>query len=407
MVNKSVIFLLVLACGCLPAKEADRNEYAELPLNISLLPGISIGDAVAKESGKKIMNTGLAWNILAGRAARLRGMEYSGIMGEYTEDVEGVQISGILNIVGGNLQGVQYAGIFNEVSGSVRGLQIAGIYNHSGGLLQGVQCGSIVNSAGLDGQGAQLAGIANEVQGSFKGVQTAGILNEADKAMQGAQFAGIVNESGGNVTGAQFAGIVNKCRGTLDGIQCAGIVNIAVNVDHGIQIGLVNVAKENSGIPIGLVSHVDGVPKYYELWGDDMGFVYTGLRSGSRKVYNLVFAGIRIAEAPFNWAIGAGVGYRKDFNHHVELNAGLNAMSLSKRIFWNKSVDRVHLYQIRCVMTWQPWERFSCFAGPTLNCLVAPDEESADFAPYHLVQTTINDHDVRIWFGFVIGIRLK
>ena len=409
MVNKWLTLLLVLIVSgsSLFAEDEDRNEYAELPLNISFVPGISIGDAVAKESGKKIFNNGLVWNILGGRAARLRGLEYSGIMGQYTEDVQGVQISGILNLIGGNLEGVQSAGIYNNVSDSVNGVQIASIYNHAGKSLLGVQCGSIVNSVGQDGRGVQFAGVTNDVQGYFYGLQFAGIVNETGNSVQGAQFAGIVNESSGNVRGAQFAGIVNRCRGELNGLQCAGIVNIASKVEKGVQIGVVNVAKENNGVPIGLVSHVDGVPKYYEIWGDDTGFIYSGLRSGNRRVYNLVFVGIRVIDEPYNWAIGADVGYRKELEHSIELNAGLSAMTMSKRIFWNRSVDYVHLYQLRCVMTWNPLEHLSLFGGPTLNCLVASDEESADFAPYHFVNTTINDYNVRIWAGFVLGIRLR
>ncbi len=439
----------------LSAKDKESSDYVELPFNISFVPGIGLGDMVSQAAGKKIINTGLAYNILAGRAAKLRGLEYSGIMGQYTEDVHGAQFSGILSLCGGDLNGVQFSGIFNEVSGYVKGAQFGGIVNivkqnmlglqnggignavkgdyqggQFGGILNvvggechGAQFGGIINEVGGNFQGAQFGGIVNivkqnalglqnggignAVEGDYQGIQFGGIMNEVGGECHGAQFGGIVNETRGSFQGAQFGGIVNVCQGTLKGVQCAGIVNIAGKVEKGVQIGLINVAKEHHGIPIGLVTHVEGVPKYFEIWGDEMGFIYTGFRSGNHQIYNLVFSGIRVAEEPYGWTFGVGLGFRKPLPNRMVMDVGVNSMVLFKRLFWNSSSQHVYQYQIRGTMIWNSTRRFSIFAGPTLNMLFASNEEGTDFVPYTLFKLRWCRKEFRLWPGFIIGIRLK
>ena len=75
--------LLVGASLCAAA----TGKYVRVPVNLSVVHKISIGDAIAGDTGKKVINSGFALNLLTGRAANLRGVDLSSIWSEYTEDI--------------------------------------------------------------------------------------------------------------------------------------------------------------------------------------------------------------------------------------------------------------------------------------------------------------------------------
>ena len=120
-----------------------------------------------------------------------------------TESISGLTLS----IWGENPQHSLAIGFVNGTSGK------------SGGLSWG-----LVNY-GTDYVGVQL-GVVNFVKGDFTGWQD-----------------GVVNFTRGRVTGFQ-SGCVNYA-GTLSGLQW-GVVNVADKTDGGVQVGLVNVIRENT-----------------------------------------------------------------------------------------------------------------------------------------------------------------
>ena len=121
--------------------------------------------------------------------------------------------------------------------------------NQQTSLALGIANGAIGQSAGLS------VGILNYAD-SYKGLQW-GLVNYTKQdfaGWQGGFLFGVVvsavNYTGGTMQGFQ-AGVVNYA-GRLTGLQL-GVVNYAAAADAGVQIGLVNIVRQNtmwfSGLP--------------------------------------------------------------------------------------------------------------------------------------------------------------
>lgn len=114
--------------------------------------------------------------------------------------------------------------------------------NQQTSLAVGLANGSVGESAGLT------IGILNYAE-SYKGLQW-GLVNYTTKdfaGWQGGPLFGLlvsaVNYTGGDMKGLQ-AGLVNYA-GRLTGLQ-VGFVNYAERTDAGLQIGIVNIIRENT-----------------------------------------------------------------------------------------------------------------------------------------------------------------
>ncbi|PKL74572.1 MAG: hypothetical protein CVV27_19810 [Candidatus Melainabacteria bacterium HGW-Melainabacteria-1] len=175
--KRFLIFIVASACLFLPLASLSAMDYA--PIQISLVPGISI-----------------PWASSAGIAV--------GAIGNISGRVDFIQAAGVFNIAD-RMNGLQAAGVFNIAGGSQTPLQVAGVFN-IGADVAGIQSAGVFNIA-EDVAGAQVSGvfnIANEVQG----FQIGPIFNIADD---------------------------------VEGMQ-VGLVNVADHVD-GLQLGLVNISS--------------------------------------------------------------------------------------------------------------------------------------------------------------------
>jgi len=197
-------WLFLLMGASLSAESTEK--YVRVPVNISLVHKISIGDAIAGGTQKKVINSGFALNLLSGKAAKLRGVDISTIWSEYTEEIRGVQFAGLFSSTGTDASGAQFTGLFNGVGKNAGGVQFVGILNGVGGDAKGVQFAGGLNGVGGNVKGAQFAGIFNGVGGQVTGLQGASILNGVGDNFSGIQGAGILNGVGGNFSGVQGAG---------------------------------------------------------------------------------------------------------------------------------------------------------------------------------------------------------
>ena len=178
--------------------------------------------------------------------------------------------------------GAMFSIFINEAE-FVRGVQSAGIYNTAKDLC-GLQYAGIFNRTD-DAKGMQYAGIFNEAK-EFKGVQAAAIFNRSEDFV-GAQGAGIFNSSK-TMKGLQAAGIGNLAKETR-GAQVAGIFNYADKVSKdGLQIGLVNVAKEADGIQLGLLNlSKNGVLEVGASYTSNNNLRFA-LNSGNKHLYTVL-----------------------------------------------------------------------------------------------------------------------
>jgi hypothetical protein len=221
--------------------EDDDDNYAEgtrSAVALSLFPGFSIPAPMPEN-----VNVSLSAFMVSNR------------------NIQGVQASGFMGSITGDLRGCQAAGFMNTSNGSVSGAQAAGFMNVSSAndLLSGVQAAGFMNTANGDLKGVQAAGFLNETKGDIVGVQAAGFLNDAKGSVSGIQASGFLNNMDGEMNGAQTAGFLNVAHGSSKGAQISGFLNIAGDID-GAQIGVINVAKSNSGIALGVFNFIlDGI----------------------------------------------------------------------------------------------------------------------------------------------------
>jgi hypothetical protein len=419
--KKLIILWLLLSALAFAADDgysSDDDDYVKVPVNIGLWPGISTGDMWAEEAGyKKVYNTGFALSLIGMRAARLRGMDFSGIFSIYTEGVQGVQASGIFNIVNGNVAGVQAAGIFTIVDGDVKGIQANGIFGVQNGEFKGVQGTTIFNIQNGDFTGLQSTGIFTIQNGNFKGAQFSGVFAIQNGDFTGGQFSQIFNIQNGDFRGVQLSSSLNIVGGSFRGFQAA-TVNIARRFDRGLQVGIVNVAEEHYGVPVGLVTIVEDVPFGYDVWYDNLQFVNIGLRSGNDDYYNLISVGRRIEGDIQYYTIGGGFGKKIYLGDNWNMDLGINIAKLLNKHFkdgtyenfiWKNSklgyISRFNLVFRYGLNYRSNHGQGSIFIGPTINMWVSK-LETEDLTKDLWVDEKEDNNYIRVWPGFVVGVEL-
>lgn len=372
----AITFFLTLAFSGVIAQEqetlfntSDDSEYVVMPVNVSFFPGFSMGESVAK--GKKVKNH-ISYNILAGSAAKLEGVEFGGIWNAYTEEVFGLQWAGIANTVAGTGKGGQWAGIANVVEGEFKGAQWAGI----------------INKVDANAVCAQWAGIANIVAGTGEVAQWAGIANVVD----------------GEFRGAQWAGIANVVRNLEWGVQFSGIANVAEKVARGVQIGVVNVSNENDGIPVGPISYVNEFGLRYDVFADESKFFSAGLRTGTERFHNILFAGAQVND-PFRWSIGWVFGGHINVGEATYLDIDVSTQHINEKDQWTDGLNMLNKFRV--LGGWQASDSLSLYAGPTLNYFVSEISDGSDLASWSISEGKSGRHWKRWWPGFVIGIKVQ
>jgi len=442
-----------------------NSEYVKMPVNISLWKGYSLGESIAR--GRKITNY-ISFNIPRGRASRLRGIELGVFSNEYSENVIGIQAAGLANIVEGGGAGIQGAGLANVVSKDFTGIQAGGLGNVVGGDFIGIQAGGLasvvsgdsrflqagglgnvvdgdfigIQASGLanvvngDAQFIQASGLGNVVDGGFIGVQASGLVNVVNSDTKFIQAAGLGNVVGGDFigiqasglvnvvngegtgiqisglgnvidddfTGIQACGLVNVASGTFTGIQLSGLGNVTKNVAFGLQIGLFNVSADRAVIPVGLVSRVEDVPAWYDIWVDETGFINAGYRSGTDYFHNLVFIGAQASDT-FRWTVGWGLGghVQVGTSHFVDIDAQIQ--HISEEDIWTDRLNE--LGRFRIIGGWKVRDSVSIYAGPTLNYLVSRVNDGSDLASWSIHEEYSGNRWKRLWPGFVIGVRFE
>ena len=441
-VNKVVVIIaLVTACSIVSAHAADAgavyttrssNRYVTMPVNVSFFPGFSLGESMAR--GRRIVNL-FSLNILAGRAARLRGIEFGSIWNDYSENIEGAQFSGVINTVAGDGTGAQLAGVVNRIGGHFIGYQNAGVVNLVGGRFEGLQAGGVVNivreafhgvqvggTANLvydDFRGLQVGGVFNLSEGIAAGVQIAGVVNLANDRFGGVQVGGVLNRVGDKCEGLQVAGVINMVEGAFHGIQISGLVNFADRFESGIQLGVINIANDQRGLPVGVIT-IARNRQYIRLEaaGEDVMNIRVAFKLGVPYLYNIYAFG-KLPGDMNRWAYGFGFGTEtrigRSFTLNLEAVANQEIWIDDNRVSHLLYIDRLNLLnQLKCTLGLHLTKTLCIFGGPTLNVLVADHREDGldlggDLAPgwtfYERKTRHWNQTDVKMWIGFTAGIR--
>jgi hypothetical protein len=344
-------------------------------------------------------------NLIADRAAQVRGLQLSIGINWVDEEVRGSQIAVAANISNGSVSGMQAAAGGNAAHGDVHGFQAAAGLNLALGELHGFQASAGGNYASKDVVGFQSASGINLGMRNVTGMQAAAGANWAYGDLKGLQVAAGFNGTAGTLTGLQ-AGVVNYA-GATSGAQ-VGIVNVT-GQSHGLQLGLVNISDEDHGVPIGLVSYArkNGI-LHVGAYGTETSPANVMLKVGGHSVYNIFSAGIRPGREANNYTFAMGLGYRARLERSWLSFLDTEAVASSFNHDFDTDNDRLLiLSSLRVLGGWRLAQRFAITAGPTLNVLVRKQGFDEDVAPSAL-ESVLHEGPTRvsIYPGLVLGVEI-
>jgi len=243
--------------------------------------------------------------------ADLKGGAGAGVANIILGDVKGGVGSGVTNIVHGNLKGGAGTGVVNIVKGDVNGGVGSGVLNILNGDLKGGVGTGVVNIVKGNVNGGVGSGVANIVTGDLNGGIGTGVVNIVKGNLRGGVGSGVANIVKGNVDGVMGAGMVNIVGGTMNGLQVSGWVNIARRGD-GYQLGVVNLADEFDGVPVGMLSLYRNGRKDVDFSFDELSYGNITFKSGTPSIYNMLGIGFKdkngeLSDVRMHWGVGKHV----------------------------------------------------------------------------------------------------
>jgi hypothetical protein len=368
-----------------------------VPFSLGIIP--NVGDGPRERVRKE-----LSLNLLADRAAQVRGLQLSLGINWADEEVRGIQSAVGVNISGGPVAGLQTAVAGNVAGGDVAGVQAGVGASLTRGSLRGLQAAVGAAIVRGDLRGVQLASGVSWVSGSATGLQAAAGLSWVNHDFHGLQTAAGLTGVAGTMHGVQ-AGVVNYSA-EMAGTQ-VGVVNVA-SVSRGLQLGLINYMEEDQGVPIGLLSYArkNGILRL-DVFGTETSPANIGLKIGGRNVYNILAIGTRggAKENRLTSSLGLGVRAHIERSWLTYLDTEAVASTFNRNFVGNN--DRLLLLSsLRLVGTWRLWQRFALQAGPTVNVLVRK-RGLDDVAPGAL-DLVLHDGPthVSLYPGLVLGVEI-
>ena len=267
----------------------------------------------------------------------------------------------ILQGINYNNRGLAVAGLSTQLRGSNRGLMVSGLVNTVKGSDKGLAVAGLVNSAG-NGRGMQVAGIHNHQKGNGF-IQISGLSNYSRYEM--VQVAGLVNVS------------------DEANVQIAGLVNIAANCDY--PIGLINIIK-NGEQQIGLQVYDDASANLL-------------LRTGGRKTYGIIGAGVGKEKKRSLLQMEAGIGYRIPLSSSLRVNAEAVAISKTDFAIWK------HTQSLRALLACKVLPGIELTLGPSVNTYKYSD--SKIFPDRYILKIENYTHSFALTWGASAGININ
>lgn len=214
----------------------------------------------------------LAGGLGVGGGGNATGVLVGGLGAGVGEDVRGIALGGLGVGAGGDFTGIGIGGAGVGAGGRVQGLTIGGLGVGAGVSLRGVSVGGIGVGSGGDVTGLTIGGIGVGSGEDLRGVAIGGVGVGAGKSIRwlaisavGVGSPEIVGAAIAPLVGAEdmsaliiapaymriehgvFRGVsasaFNHIKGEQRGLTI-GVVNYALRL-HGVQLGLINIAKSN------------------------------------------------------------------------------------------------------------------------------------------------------------------
>ena len=283
------------------------------------------------------------------------------------------------------------ANLIGGYSSGLKGVELGGVFNIERKSVTGIQAAGVVNIAGDSVKGIQLAGIANKDLDSASGLQAAGVANTA-KQIKGVQLAGVINQAG-KVQGFQAAGVLNK-----------------THYLKGVQLGVINIADTSEGLSIGLINIVHHGIHELSFYADEWSPLNIAFRSGTPKLYSVLFAGMNPDHDRRSYYYGYGLGHLFPISQHLTLQPELTVMQLSP-VNWRNFDKGAFLARFNLDLHWRPTKNFGLSAGPSFTLYNPQKDYYIDNHPYeplpHGYSTFHFAHsDATAWIGWRVAVNL-
>ena len=241
----------------------------------------------------------------------LKGGAGAGAANIFLGDVKGGAGSGVTNLVHGNLKGGAGTGVVNIVKGNVVGGVGSAVVNIIGGNLKGGVGTGVVNLIEGNVTGGVGSGVANIVGGNLHGGIGTGVVNLIKGDLKGGAGSAVANIVAGDVDGVMGTGVVNIVNGKMSGLQISGFLNIARSAD-GYQFGVVNLANEFDGVPVGMLSLYRNGRKDLDFSFDELSYGNITFKSGTPSIYNMLGVGFKdksgeLHDVRLHWGVGKHV----------------------------------------------------------------------------------------------------
>jgi hypothetical protein len=181
------------------------------------------------------------------------------------------------------------------------------------------------------------------------------------------------------------------------------LVNATLGEVHGLQLGIVNIARRSSG-SIGLVDILYGGRTDVVLWGTETGHILTGVEHGDGSLYNVYGVGLRVGPDGTALAVALGLGVRALQRERFELATDLVVTYLPTNAGEGGSWLQASL---RVPLRLQVHERFGVFVAPTWSVWLADDASVSSQAPWpERVLREGPGPRVTAWPGVSLGARV-
>lgn len=234
--------------------------------------GISIG--LAAVLGKKHLR-GINIGGIATVGGNMEGFNFGGLATVAKENISGINFGGLATIAKGNIIGFSFGGMALISNQNIRGINIGGLATVSKGKIQGLNIGGLAIVSKDKVEGINVGGLAIVAKENICGINIGGLALVSNGNIYGLNQAVLASVSRGSIKGINISGYkleadsfyglnitpgwveLNDLHGVsissfhkIDGIQkgvVIGVVNIAEEL-YGFQFGLINIAKNNTGV---------------------------------------------------------------------------------------------------------------------------------------------------------------
>jgi hypothetical protein len=198
----------------------------------------------------------------------MRGLTLAGLGVVANGEMQGINISGLGTVANGNLWGLNLGGLAVVGNGSVRGISAGGLAVVSNGDMTGIGVGGLAVVGNGAVRGISVGGLAVVSNGPVEGVHVGGLAVVANGRMTGLAVGGLAVVGDEGLVGVAVGGLhvegrwihglaispIRTRTWEMRGVSIAGY-NRMKGDQFGLAIGLYNYAKRLHGVQLGLINN--------------------------------------------------------------------------------------------------------------------------------------------------------